>query len=253
MDFDPSAPPADEPLADPAEAELQKRLAEARALLDQFRPVTKPGRFLEPDAIAAAALLREHDLLYAYHLQEELRPHKVLRIWERATAAAGKAMAEGQQRIAEKTRLVAIAIDLLELWHDKARVAWCWPKEHGPGCAGGCRARRRGFTCCVPMASVTRSRLRMGAGSRRRQASRRSPRRWTSSSDRSTGPTPSRARTPVGGDAKRVVIDLCNDDYTVIVVTTEGWRIVKPSPIPMRRVDGMYPLPDAGVAGWATH
>lgn len=134
MTFDPGAvPPADDPLGDPGEAELQKRLDEARALLDALQPVANPGAFLTPETVEAAALLQQHDVAYFFGLHEELRPHKVLRIWLRAVAAAGKAMAEVEQKLAEKTEIIALAIELLELWHDSAE-AWCWPKEHGPGC-----------------------------------------------------------------------------------------------------------------------
>ena len=120
-------------MSDPAEAELRKRLAEARALLDGLRPVKNAGRFLDPDAVEAAALLSVHDPLYHWQLQEELRPHHILQNWKRAIAAVGKGLGEGEQKIAEKTQLIALVGELLELWHDGGE-AWCWPVEHGPGC-----------------------------------------------------------------------------------------------------------------------
>ena len=133
MNFDPNVPPADDPLGDPAEAELREKLAEARALLDAMRPVVNAGAFLSPEAVEAAAIVREHDIPYFYALYQELLPHKVVRIWDRAVASAGRSMAEVEQKIAEKTRLIALAIELLEMWNDGGE-AWCWPKEHGPGC-----------------------------------------------------------------------------------------------------------------------
>jgi hypothetical protein len=38
------------------------------------------------------------------------------------------------------------------------------------------------------------------------------------------------------------VIDLCRDDYSVVVVDRGGWRVVKPSPLALRRAPGMLPL-----------
>jgi hypothetical protein len=101
-DFDPAAvPPVDDPLADPAEAELQERLAQAKALLDELRPVTAPGRFLEPDTVEAASLLAAHDPLYLFELTEELRPFKVLRIWQRAIGAARRGVAGAEIAVTE--------------------------------------------------------------------------------------------------------------------------------------------------------
>ena len=90
-DFDPaSVPPADDPLADPGEVDLKARLVAAKALLDQFRPINEPGRFLEPDAVAAAALLHGHEHVYMHHLQEELRPFRILRRWQTAVLACAR-------------------------------------------------------------------------------------------------------------------------------------------------------------------
>jgi hypothetical protein len=47
----------------------------------------------------------------------------------------------------------------------------------------------------------------------------------------------------VGGDGARIVLDLCRDDYSVVVVENGGWSVVKPSPLAMRRAPGMQPLP----------
>jgi hypothetical protein len=134
--FDPAAvPPVADPLADPAEAELQKRLEAARALIDGLRPPTEANvdRFLADDALEAAALLREHERRYFYRLAQDLRPFNILRQWQAAIGTVAKELAEVEQKIAEKTQIIALAVELLELWHDGAE-AWCWPNEHGAGC-----------------------------------------------------------------------------------------------------------------------
>ncbi|MCC2663430.1 MAG: hypothetical protein K0S35_1352, partial [Geminicoccaceae bacterium] len=95
-DFDPGAvPPAADPLGDPAEQELKGRLERARALLDGIGSPTPAnvGRFLEDDALEAAALLREHDRPAFWRLTEKLRPHRILRQWQGALGAIAKQMA----------------------------------------------------------------------------------------------------------------------------------------------------------------
>jgi DNA-binding XRE family transcriptional regulator len=59
----------------------------------------------------------------------------------------------------------------------------------------------------------------------------------------------SAARSPepalrVAGNAARLVLDLCRDDYAVVAVTPAGWEVVKPSPLALRRGQGMQPLPE---------
>ena len=101
-DFDPSAvpPTKDDPLGDPAAAEREARLAEARALLDALRPATEENkeRFLEAGVLRASALLREHDAGYFVRLSNELRPLKILREWLKAVKAAGERMAARRRR-----------------------------------------------------------------------------------------------------------------------------------------------------------
>jgi hypothetical protein len=243
--FDPGAVPPtdDDPLADPAEAELQERLDEAKALLGPFPPVADPGRFLAPAAVEAAALLREHDVASFYQLHEALRPHKVLRIWLRAVAAVSKGMAEGEHRVAEKTRLIAIAIELLELWHDGSE-AWCWAKEHGPGCCWrmpGSEVKRyllRGYGERHQMTLDGGDKVPLAPG---RQA-------VGEALDQLEAAAHGGHRRPepglrVAGDGARLVLDLCRDDHSVVEVTPGGWQVVKPSPLALRRAEGMKPLP----------
>ena len=175
-----AASPADDPLADPAEVELKARLAAARALLYRLRPVKNPGRFLEPDAVEAAALLSVHDPLYHWQLQEELRPHHILQNWKKAISTAGKEMAEAEVKVAEKTRLIALATELLELWHDGGE-AWCWPKEHGPGCCWRLPSAEVKRHLSRPTASATRRRSRAARKCRCRPGAKRLPRRSTRS------------------------------------------------------------------------
>ena len=238
--------PADDPLADPAEAELQKRLAEARALLDGLRPVKdagRAGRFLDPAAIEAAALLSVHDPLYHWQLQEELRPQRILQNWKRAISAAGKAMAEGELKLAEKTLLIALAGELLDLWHDGGE-AWCWPVEHGPG-------------CCWRLPSAEVKRHLLAAYGARHQLTLEDGRKAPSAPGRQgvaealdqleamahEGPRRSEPALRVAGDGARLVLDLCRDDYSVAEVTAAGWQVVKPSPLALRRGKDMRPLP----------
>ena len=239
-----AAGPADDPLADPAEAELRKRLAEARALLDGLRPVKNPGRFLDPDAVEAAAVVREHDRPYFWRLKAELRPHKILRDWERAVGLVAKETGAAEIKVAEKTRLIALAIELLELWHDRANTAWCWPKEHGPGCCW--RVQSKEARLHLLRAYGTTHQLTLEDG--RKVPASPGKQAVAEAMDALEavaygGPVRPEPVLRVGGDGDRVVIDLCNDAYTVVVVDAAGWQVVKPSPIPMRRVDGMYPLP----------
>ena len=146
-----AAGPADDPLADPAEAELQKRLAEARTLLDGLRPVKNPERFLDPDAVEAAAVVREHDRPYFWRLKAELRPHKILRDWERAVGSVAKEMGAAEIKVAEKTQTDRASRPSCWTFGTIAATAWCWPvKAWGPGCCWRVRERaRRGGTCCA--------------------------------------------------------------------------------------------------------
>ena len=108
--FDPGAvPPADDPLGDPAAAELAARLEEARALIDARRPATEENkaRFLEDDVLRAAALLRAHDPGYFVLLADKLRPLKILREWLKAVKTAGERMAGEAAVAAAKAKIAA--------------------------------------------------------------------------------------------------------------------------------------------------
>jgi hypothetical protein len=233
-------------LGDPGEAALRERLDEARALLDALRPVANAGAFLAPETVEAAALLREHDVAYFYGLHEELRPYKVLRIWLRAVAAASKGMAEVEQKVCEKTRLIALAVELLELWHDGAE-AWCWPKEHGPGC---CWRMPSGEVKRYLLAAYgERNKADIGDGTKAPSAPGRQAVAEALDQLEAMAHAASRRPAPalrVAGDGARLVLDLCRDDYSVVVIEAGGWRVVKPSPLALRRAPGMLPLPVQG-------
>ena len=245
-DFDPaSVSPSDDPLADPAEVELEARLAEARRLIDELRPVSleTAEKFLEDDALEAAALLREHDRPYFWRLSRDLRPFGILRQWSPAVTAAAKELAETEVRNAEKTQLVALASDLLEVWHDGAE-AWCWPKEHGPGCCWR-----------VPGGEVKR--FLLAAYGAAHQTVLDDGRTVPAVPGRNavaealdlveaiahTGKRRSSPALRIAGDGDRLVVDLCRDDYSVVGATAAGWEVVKPSPLALRRAAGMKPLP----------
>jgi hypothetical protein len=246
--FDPGAvPPAGDPFSDPAQAELQKRVDEARALLDGLRPINplKLGRFLEDDAAMAAALMQQHERRYFWELTQELRqqPFSILRDWLRAVKSAALVLAAGEMRVAEKTQLIAIASELLELWRDGGE-AWCWTKEHGPG-------------CCWRVPSAQAKRYLLAAYGERYQATLEDGRKVPMAPGRQSvaealdqleaiahaGARRKKPALRVGGDGARIVIDLCRDDYSVVVVEDGGWSVVKPSPLAMLRADGMLPLP----------
>jgi hypothetical protein len=244
--FDPNVPPADDPLTDPAELELQERLAEARVLIDGIRPATEVNieRFLEDDALEAAALLREHDRPYFWRLTEELRPFKVLRQWQGALGSVAKALAHGEQKVAEKARLIKIADDLLSLWHDGSD-AWCAAKERGPGCCW--RMPSGEAKRFLLLAYGERNQITIGGDGRRvptapsRQAAAEALDQLEAIAyGTERGPRPG---LRVAGDGRRLVLDLCRDDYLVVEVTPDGWRMIKPSPLHMRRAAGMRPLP----------
>ena len=245
-DYQPGgATPADDPMSDPAEADLEAQLDAARELIARLRPVTAVNvkAFLEPDALEAAAVLREHDVAYFFRLHEELRPHKVLRIWLHAIATTARGMGEGEQKISEKTRLIAIAKAQLDLWHDGAD-AWCWPKEHGPACSWRMpsgEAKRYLLAQYGERNQVTLEGGRKAPMTPGRQAVGEAMDQLEAMAY--SGP---RRRAPalrVGGDGSRLVLDLCRDDYAVVVVENGGWEVTKPSPLAMRRAPGMQPLP----------
>jgi len=242
-DFDPSVPPADDPLADPADVELRQRLVKARVLFDGLRPIVNAGLFLSPEAIEAAALLREHDLPYFYQLHEELRPHKVLRIWLRAVAAAGKGLAEGEQKVAEKVRLIELADELLDLWYDGSQ-AWATVKEYGPGCSWrlpGSEVKRY-----LLRAYGERHQITLGDGRKVPTAPGRQAVGEALDQIEAVAHGGIRRAEPamrLAGDGARIVLDLCRDDFTVVEVIAGGWRVVEPSPLPLCRADGMLPLP----------
>jgi hypothetical protein len=159
----------------------------------------------------------------------------------------------GAAEITDKVKFVALGTELLDLWHDKASVAWCWTKEHGPGCTWRVQSKETRIYLLRAYGVLYQTTLDDG----RKVPAAPSKQAVAEAMDQLEAIAYGGERRPepalrVGGDSKQIVIDLCNDDHTVAVVTAEGWQVVKPSPIPMRRVDGMYPLPmpviDAGDA-----
>ena len=58
----------------------------------------------------------------------------------------------------------------------------------------------------------------------------------------------------VAGDANKIYIDLCNDDWQVVEVSATGWRVLADSPVMFRRPKAMLPLPVpvAGRLRWGT-
>ncbi|MCH7664749.1 MAG: hypothetical protein IH936_02325 [Acidobacteria bacterium] len=47
----------------------------------------------------------------------------------------------------------------------------------------------------------------------------------------------------VAGDDERIFLDLCNGNWEVVEIATDGWKIISDSPIKFRRAYGMLPLP----------
>src|SRR5205814_1693996 len=41
----------------------------------------------------------------------------------------------------------------------------------------------------------------------------------------------------------RIYIDLCNEDWEVVEISREGWRVVAEAPVRFRRARGMRPIP----------
>jgi hypothetical protein len=152
-------------------------------------------------------------------------------------------MAEAKQRIAEKTRLIALSVELLELWHDGAE-AWCWPKEHGPGCCWrmpGGDVKRYLLT-----AYGERQQIDLGDGGKAPAAPGRQAVAEALDQLEALAQAAPRRPSPalrVASDDARLVLDLCRDDYSVVVVEAGGWQVVKPSPLALRRGKGMMPLP----------
>jgi hypothetical protein len=149
----------------------------------------------------------------------------------------------GQAEITEKVQLIALGTELLELWHDGSE-AWCWSKEHGP-------------SCCWRMPSGEAKRCLLAAYGERHQATLDDGRKVPTTPGRQAvsesldqfeamahdGPRRTAPGLRVAGDGSRLVLDLCRDDYSVVVVENGGWQVVKPSPLAMRRAPGMQPLP----------
>jgi hypothetical protein len=243
-DFDPTAvPPASDPLSDPAEAELLRRIAEAKALIEGL-PIDKANvaRFLERDAVAAAVLLKRHEWSYFWRLSRRLEPFSILRQWEAAMRIVTAEMAEDEQKVADKVRLITLADETLELWHDGSE-SWCWPKELGPA-------------CCWRMPSSEAKRYLLAKYGERHQITLDGERKAPMTPSRQavseamdqleamahSGPRRSAPALRVGGDGARLVLDLCRDDYNVVVVENGGWKVGK-APLAMRRSEGMLPLP----------
>ena len=53
----------------------------------------------------------------------------------------------------------------------------------------------------------------------------------------------------VGGHDGAIYIDLCDEDWNVVKVTTDGWSIVDNPPVRFRRKPGMLPLPEPEQGG----
>lgn len=47
----------------------------------------------------------------------------------------------------------------------------------------------------------------------------------------------------LAGHAGRIYLDLCNDDWGVVEIGRDGWRVVADAPVRFRRARGMLPLP----------
>jgi hypothetical protein len=47
----------------------------------------------------------------------------------------------------------------------------------------------------------------------------------------------------VGGDDDAIYLDLANDDWESVQITTEGWQVMADAPVRFRRPRGMLPLP----------
>jgi hypothetical protein len=127
-DYTPGAvPPSSDPLGDPAQAELQARIDAAKVLLDGL-PIAQDtvDRLLERDAVEAAALLKQHEWSYFWRLRRKLAPFTILRQWDAAIKQVAEELAEGEQKVAERVRLVALGAEAFVLWHDGSE-AWCSP------------------------------------------------------------------------------------------------------------------------------
>ncbi len=151
-------------------------------------------------------------------------------------------MAETERAIAEKVRIVALGVELLELWHDGSD-AWCWPKERGAACCW--RVPSSEVKRFLLAAYGARNQMALGDGSKVPMAPGRQA--VAEAFDQLEALAHGAPRRPkpalrVAGDAARLVLDLCRDDYTVAEVTPAGWEVVRPSPLALRRADGMQPL-----------
>ena len=49
--------------------------------------------------------------------------------------------------------------------------------------------------------------------------------------------------TRIAGYSGKVYFDLCNDDWQVIEIDADGWRVINNPPVKFRRTKGMLPLP----------
>jgi hypothetical protein len=52
-----------------------------------------------------------------------------------------------------------------------------------------------------------------------------------------------RVGTDSTGDVTDVYVDLCNDNWEVVHITTGGWKVVSDAPVRFIRKEGMLPLP----------
>jgi hypothetical protein len=167
----------------------------------------------------------------------------VLRIWLRAVAAAAKGMAEGELKIAEKIRLVALGADLLDLWHDGSE-AWCTVKARGPGCSW-------------LVASAEARRFLLGAYGAAHQVALEDGRKVPAAPSRQAvaeaadqleamafaGEHRAEPAVRLAGDRTRVVLDLGRDNFAVVEITPQEWLIRQASLLYLRRGGGVLPLP----------
>lgn len=55
--------------------------------------------------------------------------------------------------------------------------------------------------------------------------------------------------TRIGGDSKKIYVDLANENWEVVEIDGDGWRVIKDSPVKFTRGNGMLPLPNPEAGG----
>jgi hypothetical protein len=186
----------------------------------------------KPDQFGALSeLLRSRKIVYMKHLESALAAH-------RAACSIGHAPLPPSARLltaSPSTQLVNLAhAEHVELFHDSRGQGYVtltvdghketWPISN-KGFTGYLRARFRGAYGKVPAGQAVRDAVEMLEAEAARKGAEH------------------RVSLRIAEHDGRVYLDMCNEKWEAVEITSDGWRVVSNPPVKFVRMKGMLPLP----------